>query len=976
MKRIALLSVLALVGCRSSIDLSGGRAYTCSRDAGVTGCAPGWLCGDDSRCYDPNTGVARSCETAQTGCGGGWKCGFDKVCFDPSVVDGPVRGCSDPAIHCPTQWHCGFDNTCFDPSRFDGPRRACADPLLHCPRGWRCGIDRLCFDPATGGDDGGSRQCTDPALHCREGERCGVDGLCFSAVEAADGGQGRECTSDRQCPTSWRCGLEQNGRRHCQATGVGGPYPCAKDDDCEASWRCNPVAGRCSDVHDLLEAPPFSTVKITQLGPFDAGGPSRLFAVGMPGSTTLPGFGNETSSFVTIVSVPAQGNLSMTLWSDHEPRFPDGGVFIAERRMTAFDTSTTMAIAALPGEALLLTDGGVLLSALFGGPPPRTIGTNVAMVRPSLNMPEVAALERTGPAWSIRRITPNSDGGSLAAQVPLEPCDAGAVVDFAYASEPGAMRAAFLTSNALCFGEFAMASTTLGTRWPLPSGVTPRRLVTNLHLGPGAFVPGQPGSPVRQSGIGALAIEFGLPDAGSGWTMAVLSDWSLGGLPSLNGIGGATVPDPCSNLCPGDVSPTEALGIAPPPNRADRTLLVRCPGLASSDLNDGGPLPEATWLVSANGSDCRNWRRTRVLDREESLPRKGRVVVQPSANWRALGDEQGGVWLPDGDGGVVPRGLQLDQQIDLASRVFLDPVRPRLFLTSGARQYAPIDGLGVYAQKDFPPSFTPVGSVDGAPTWLITSSAVLDSARFPAGSELPFAVATAPTNAPFRLPSFAVERRDLLFIASQDAVSVANVARQKTSSFVTPASMERAIVPAPGLDIRSLTATSGGDGGLPEAWTVTQGGVFRSTADSTATWSTQRVSLGGRESEATLLWSSGDQVRLLLASGAVLSLPTAVPLTAPPRPTAGRVISSARFCGATWALVDYGAGDAGLFTLGPTAADGGLAAWVDLTPQLPTRSLATSKLRASLLEVLVVSDTGEVLSIEPQLDGGCQAAPR
>lgn len=973
MNRLALLAIVALVGCRSSIDLSGGRAYACSRDAGVSGCATGWLCGDDLRCYDPDAGVARPCETAQTGCGGGWKCGFDKVCFDPSIVDGPVRGCSDPALHCPARWLCGFDNTCFDPMRFDGPRRACADPTLHCPQGWRCGIDRLCFDPAAAAADAGARQCTDPSLHCATGERCGVDGLCFSAIESADGGLGRECTLERHCPSTWRCGVEENGRRHCQATGVGGPYPCAADDDCEGGWRCNPVTRQCAVVRDTLEAPPFSSLKISRLGPFDAGGPARLFATGMPGSVSLPGFGSDSSIFTTVASVPAQGNLVMTLWTDHEPRFPDGGVFIADRHVIPFDTSTTTALATLPAEALLLTDAGVLHSIMFSGPP-RTLATNVAMLRPSLNMPEVATMERTGQEWSIRRITPISDGGSLAARLPLEPCDAGAVIDFAYASEPGATRAVFLTSNALCFADFSMTST-LGSSWPLPSGVTPRRLVTNLHQGPGAFVQNVSGMSA-QSGIRALAIEYGLPDAGAAWNMLLMSDWSFGNLPSLNGVIASSIPPPCSNLCPGDVAPTEALGIAPPPGRADRTLLVRCPGLSSSALNDGGPLPEATWMVSANSSDCRNWRRTRVLDREEELPRRRRVVPQTSANWRALTDEQGLVWLPDSDGGMVLRGLQLDQQIELASRVFLDPLRPRLFLTAGTRQFAPIDGLGVFSQKDFPQSFNPVGAVGGAPTWIVNASGVLDSARFPAGSELPFTVATAPANTTFRSPAFAVEQRDLLFIASQDAVSVGNVARQKASSFITPAVMERAIVPTPGLDIRSLTATSGTDGGLPEAWTVTQGGVYRSTVDGTATWSTQRVTLGGRDSQATMLWSSGEQVRLLLVNGVVLSLPTAVQLTEPPRMSPGRITSSARFCGATWALVDYGAGDAGLFTLGPSAPDGGMASWVDVTSQVPTRSLATSKLHASLLEMLVVSEDGEVLSIEPQLDGGCQAAPR
>lgn len=969
MKRLALLSMLALIGCRSSIDLSGGRAYACSRDGGVTGCTSGWLCGDDLRCYDPDVGVARACERAESGCGGGWKCGFDKVCFDPSVVDGPVRGCSDPSLHCPANWLCGFDNTCFDPEKVDGPQRACADPLTHCPRGWRCGLDRLCFDPAAAAPDGGARPCTEPTLHCAAGERCGLDGLCFDEVRASDGGVGASCELDRHCPRSWRCGIEASGRRRCQAVGVGGAYPCASDDDCEASWRCNPVARLCADVRDTLESNPATSMTFRLLGPLDAGGPVKAVSASPAGEAIIPEIGPDRTRFVNVVSLPEAGGLSLLHWTDQEPRSADGGAIVAARQLFPFDSSRVQTIAALPAEALVLTDAGTLLRFRFGSTGPDQLASGIVMVRPSLHDATVLSLRANAGSLELMRWGRDFDGGVMGIMQQAA-CNAGngELVDLAWASDQGQLRMILLTTSGFCFAVMPPGlSPRTSPLWAAPPGSTPRRLRTNFHEGPGAFVePPQP-SPTRASGITNLVVEFTLADGGTGLVSTLLNDWNQMGLPTLSHISGSAIPLPCDNSCPGNAAPTEIVPIAPLRGREDRSFLARCPAVST----DAGLLPAATWTVTAGANECRAWRRTRELSLEEERPRRGPIVSdQTSTNRRTLMDERGNVWLPSSDGGVVPRGLQLDRSIDLAIRVFLAGQAPRLFLTAGPQQYAALDGLGVFAQADFPTSFTPIGSVSGAPTWVVTTGGVFDAARFPAGSELPFVVATPPNGTSFRLPSSAVERDDLLFVASQDAVSLGNVRRQKADSFSSPEPLSRAIVPTPGRDIRSLTATPSRDGGLPEAWSVTQGGVFKSSSRTGTNWITQQVPLGTRDGEATLIWASGDQVRLLLETGEVLSLPTAVPLAAPPVPSA-RVSSATRFCGTTWAIVDQGAGDGGLFALGATPTDGGLAPWVNLSPRIPIRGLSTSVLRPSSLELVITSQTGATWAVEPILDGGC-----
>lgn len=942
MQRIVWATVLVLLGCRSSLELDAGRAYECSRDAGVNGCLAGWVCGTDNRCFDPAVGLTRPCAMASVDCGGGWRCGLDNQCFDPTVAS----------------------------------TRTCADPVLHCPTNWKCGVDRICFDPAgAAGADGGARACADALAHCAAGQRCGADGQCFVPSRSIDAGAGPDCRSDDQCAIGWRCGAEDSTRRRrCQPVGVGGPWFCNDDSNCEG-WRCNPIEQVCVDVREPIEGPRFTAVDQLRLSGDDGGSPTDVAASTM-GRVNIPGL--TQADFVTFATIEGS-SLVITLWTDSDPRGPDGGTIRMLRRTFPIDPARVKDLAAIPDRVLMLLDSGELRQYRHADTQPTTVTTGVLALRQSLNTAEAAALKQDPSGYRIERI---GEGLFAPTDVTVQDIcgpDAGAIVDFSYAVEPGssgpapsvAIRSAWLTQHGLCFHSDAPTLARSPT-WVLPASDRPRRLHLPFHQGPGAFVVGS--RPERESALTNLVIEFSTADGGQSLLSVLMSDWErmgMGDTPTLNHLEQGNLPQPCSTACPDDQPAREIMPLPPAESREDRQFRVRCPAVTRSVVNDGGPVPEATFTIGATSNQCGHWRRSRVQELSEEAPRRWPLATSKTpSNRRVLAAQGSRFWLPSLDAGVVPRGVALDRMADFAVRVYLDPTNPELFISSQNRQYAIAHGFGVIAQRDFPDSLYPVGSVGGRATWAVTTRTVLDVARFPASSEVPFIVATAPDGVTWATPTRAVERDGTLFVASGDTISVGDVRQQLTPLFASPAAMTRAIVPLPGLPVRALAAR-GRDGGTPELWSVTASGVHRSTSLDGTSWATTRLSLGPNDVLAFLPWSSGSAMRLLLSTGAVISLPTAVPLATPPV-SGGRVISAERFCGTTWALVSAPDATTDLYVLTETPADGGLAGW-RLAPRPITEGpLSTARLQVTSVDLLVLTEWGDVVSIKPNATG-CSA---
>ncbi len=946
MKR-ALLLVLAMTGCRSTLDVDRARAYECTA-GGVAQCPFGWVCGDDGHCFDPAVGLARRCSSATTGCGGGWKCGFDNLCFDPAKTD-VVRGCTDPALHCP-----GTETTA-----------------------WKCGLDRVCFDPAQPSTvDGGSRPCASTDLHCPAAERCGLDGRCFSSIRTTDAGAGPVCESDLQCAIDWRCGREASGRRLCQPIGVGGPYPCAADLDCEG-WRCDPVAKTCVDVREPLEGARFPSllerVLTPPLLPIEP-----PYAMSQEVNTEAPALNINSVLGTTIARFLDGGTLALTLLASDGTQLHDGGVFFVGNHFLPRGSHDVLELASGPGEVLLLTDAGVVERASF-----RTlnatelVATDAVAVREALNRSEVAALFRCDAGYCLKRFNEVSRVGPDAGVVDVlgtNECTGSPIVDFAYAVEsrlvPGdVVRAAWLTPTAVCFSE---AGGDAGAAFRVPAELAPRRFFFNFHKGPNAFADAQPAVP-RRSGIREMVVEYAISaDGGHSYSAHVLGDWLAGTVSTLNGVDGATRrPETCPSLCPHAQKPLEVFALPASAPGNDRSVLSRCGAFRPSPT--GELLPPTTYLVNTNGADCSRWSPRQIATDDEDRPHQFETILSfTSKNRRVLASRDGHAWTPSGTDGSLLRALFLDRGLDLANRVALltGAGEPQLFLAAGTAQFTP-SPIGLIRQKDFPVEYTPLGRVAGQSSWVVTATAVLDASRFPLAAEFPFTVATAPDGIPWSLRAIASERQGTLLVASGDAVASADVSTQKVSSFVAPARMNRAFLPSPGLPIRAM-AVRALDGGI-EAWTITSGGAFRSATVNGLSWSTDRVSLNGRDSKAAQLWITSRGVRLLTDDGQVVSLPTNVPLAAPPPRQPAIIRSAERVCGATFALFDHGQGDAGIYRL-VGASDGG-ASWNPITLTNRLANLATSQLRGTSIELLVVSERGEVISLVPQgvPDGGCLA---
>lgn len=937
MNRLALLSVLALVGCRSSIDLSGGRAYACARDAGVTGCVQGWLCGDDSRCYDPDAGIARTCETAQSGCGGGWKCGFDKVCFDPSVVDGPVRGCSDPAIHCPTNWHCGFDNTCFDPTRFDGPRRACADPLLHCPRGWRCGIDRLCFDPAAMAADGGARQCTDPALHCSTGERCGVDGLCFTPVRSPDAGAGPDCVRDEQCPSDWRCGIEDSDRRRrCQPVGIGGPWACQNDTHCEG-WRCNPVELRCTQP----PAPP----PPTGLTGFTLRLMSPLSDAGVPSHLSIGGAFGTNGTGRSLIAVDPSGVRLISRMTDPLP-LPDGGSSQIFIRTEPWSSQNIEDVVAGPKQAwVLFRDGGLgLLTTADGG--------TAFFGIPGFSSARDRLLRQLGGRASA--VWRDPDAGALlqvmldVSSPPLswneQPCTSsfsgqeGRLIDVAQHDQ----KMIELFEHGFCVQ--SDATPVIHFFRAFDAGVA-----TRLMVDP------QGGASVE----GHFAFELAFDGGARRYASTVIRNDPMVGLTPTQNAG------PCP-VCPAGLDPEFVMNFEGTRNGTGPALLARCP---AATLLDAG-IATGTWVVSPrSGGNCQ-WSFDRVFDEDSNIPFRDPFMSRASqANVPALATSQGRAWywqtptdpLDPSAGSFVP--WLLDRTVEVGARVFVGG-QERLFIISRNTLYAFDDQLGFYSQNQFPTDFVPIASVTGQRAWVVSATQIYDGRPQVVQTDVPPAVAIPPTGRKFGTPASATLQGELLVVAAADTLYVGNVRQNLISPLNAPTELRVASVPAPGLPIRSVAAQESVDGGVTSLWTVTDTGVFLSTSDDLRRWTSVRVPLGPFEGTAVATWATQQSAFALTNSGLVLSLPTAVPVSLG---AGGSIVDSARVCRTTIALVEKPAG----LTLSVLqgSSDGGLASWNVGQPLDVTR---TARLLSTGDEIYLSTTTGRVTGGKPIVVGPCE----
>lgn len=935
MKRLGLLTVLALIGCRSSIDLSGGRAYACSRDGGVTGCTSGWLCGDDLRCFDPDAGLARACETAQTGCGGGWKCGFDKVCFDPSVVDGPVRGCSDPRLHCPTGWHCGFDNTCFDPARFDGPRRACADPLLHCPQGWRCGIDRLCFDPAEAMADGGARQCTDPALHCSTNERCGLDGLCFTPVRSPDAGAGPDCVRDDQCPTDWRCGIEDvDRRRRCQPIGVGGPWACRTDSHCEG-WRCNPVELRCT-------APPTPPLP-TALSGFVLTHLSPLLDAGVPSAFSISGAFGSNGTGRSIVSADSSAVRLFTRLTDPLP-LPDGGSSQILSRVEPWPAAQLEDLIAGPQQAwVLFRDGGLAMLSTADG------GTSFVSM-PGFSSAKERLLRRfDGRPVALWR---NPDAGTVTQVMLDEPPSPlvwnDSLCALAFSGSPGRLVDVALHNRQLielfehgyCLQTGSTPATTFFREFD--AGVATRLLVDPQG---GANVAGH------------LAFEFVVDGGARRYFSTVIRNDPMGITPTQNA-------GPCP-VCPGGLDPEFVMNLEGTRDGTGPALLARCP---AATLMDAG-VATGTWIISPRSGPTCQWSFDRVFDEDGTTPFRDPFVSRASqANQPAIAASHGRAWywqtpgdpLDPAPGGLVP--WLLDRTVDVGARVFVGG-QERLFFISRNTLFAFDEQLGFHAQNQFPTAFAPIASVTGQRAWVVSATQIYDGRPQVVQTDTPPAVAIPPTGRLFGTPASGVLQGELLVIAAADTLYVGNVKQNLISSLNPPTELRVAAVPAPGLPIRSVAAQEPTDGGVTSVWAVTDTGVFLSTSDDLRRWTSVRVPLGPFEGAAIATWATPQGAFALTNSGLVLSLPTAVPVSVS---AGGALIDSARVCRATVALVQQPRGV--VLSVLQGSADGGLATWsagqmLDVT---------TAKLLSTGDELYVSTSTGRVTGAKPVLTGPCE----
>lgn len=240
---------LDIARLRRCHDPANPKAWPCES---VADCVGGWQCGvaatGGRECHDPARPEAWTC-LSNADCLGGWQCGLNDLrtgreCHDPQA---PRGFACEFATDCLGQWSCGLNDArtareCHDPS---APRAYSCQSLADCVGGWSCGLN----DART------ARECHDPAAP-----------RAFACVVPTD------------CIAGWQCGLAANRlQRECHDPSNPQAFACDSDVDCLAGWRCD-IDGLCVNPrNDALEpvAPldggpaiflsPLDTIEFTQL---------------------------------------------------------------------------------------------------------------------------------------------------------------------------------------------------------------------------------------------------------------------------------------------------------------------------------------------------------------------------------------------------------------------------------------------------------------------------------------------------------------------------------------------------------------------------------------------------------------------------------------------------------------------------------------------------------------------------------------
>ena len=218
MKRIVLVSLVALTACDPVVLEKYPRPFACDHNGGDGGvqCAKNWECGFDDRCFPKDLVEDGGFKISE------WECETDK--------------------HCPDDWQCGVE----------------VNDERHCQQ-LGVGAPSPCLLTDGGLDAGG----------CQGGWRCGADDKCFNPA-ISDGGTTRECTVNEQCPLNFSCGeLVKDRGQHCiddRADG-GAPSDCNTDDGCRGNRRCDTVNHVCVQVTDVIATGGTGTIGATELSP-------------------------------------------------------------------------------------------------------------------------------------------------------------------------------------------------------------------------------------------------------------------------------------------------------------------------------------------------------------------------------------------------------------------------------------------------------------------------------------------------------------------------------------------------------------------------------------------------------------------------------------------------------------------------------------------------------------------------------------
>ncbi len=864
------------------------------------------------------------------------------------VTAGRAYQCSAEGVNdCPQGWRCGDDLRCLDPD--SGDPRFCLS-AQGCGGSWRCGLDQRCFDPGVER----SRQCTTADLHCPTGWRCGFDQQCFSASSGGplDGGARRQCASSDQCPTGWRCGRpEPTTLRFCQQTSVPGDYACLADDDCDG-FRCNPVSQRCVDVRERVPNAPFSGFSAVKRGPllYSSGATVQRLTVSDEAVARVGPFAPQAVRTFGLVST--EGLMVVTKGRDPF-NFNDGGTGpqLLFNRLGVRDVRD---FAAAPGGLWVARSDGGLIEYLASGTerqvtPPFPVDRLVIAVD---NPVRVLALGISSAGLKSLDVTAVDFADAGPAVVLLAP-DAGiATVLDVIATEKTAY---LLTPDRLVSADVLGAQT----------------VASGLDAGPGARLIVAGRREVITDQDPALFIVLHGGDAGLISTLVLDPPRSPTTVPTVFRR------TPACRPCPGGTAAFEVVPLTLDSSNSGPSFLVRCPAAQTPQ----GQVPAASWEASPRQGCDLAYRRIATDDEVQAT--LDAPIAQTAAPHRRGLASTTGIWASEVQAGSGPtlKPFMLD-------RAALGAVRPSFFnfmlVLAGNETYAETP-LGLTRFR-VPQELTPVGSVTYKPEWVVTSAGVYRTDLREVGSDpIPRTFALAPERRPFVAPARAVTEQGYLFVASEDTVSLAQIGSKPGESFEPPVRLVPAIVPTPGLPIRSIASTPV-DGGVPELWLVTANGVFNSTSVDGRRWVTRAVPLGRYEGLVIDTWSTGTGApRLITARGEVLSMPTAVPLSEPIDSRGTRIQSVARACGVTWAVVslDGGAGDRGtegITLLGTQRSDAGLAQWRQpdgTADQLRGVDFRTATLLTTPKELLISSNRGAVFELRPDgLDGGCAEETR